>query len=79
MDTQMKYSENGNLSSYIGAVKHIVGDKVSYISFTSVTANSFTMATAFFEQQALRNSSCGTIIEIIVEKLDNDFRTLNSK
>lgn len=66
----MNYTENTRLETYFGSVKHLIGDDVMIITFPITIANSFAMASAQFEKQALNMSSCGTIIEIVVEKLD---------
>lgn len=68
----MNYTENTPLVTYFGSVKHIIGDEVMILTFPPTIANSFTMASAYFESQALKMSICGTIIEIVVEKLDKD-------
>lgn len=67
----MDYTQNTPLEvMYFGSVKHIVGGNVMTITFPPTMANSFPMASAQFEKQALNMSSCGIIIEIVVEKLD---------
>lgn len=66
----MNYTENTRLETYFGSVKHLIGDDVMILTFPPTNANSFTMASAYFEAQALNMSICGTIIEIVVEKLD---------
>ena len=66
----MDYTQNTRLETYFGSVKHIVGDEVMIITFPPTSANSFTMASAQFENRALNMSSCGIIVEIVVEKLD---------
>ena len=68
----MNYTENTPLATYVGSVKHLINGNAKIITFPPTWSNSFAMATAFFERQALNMSRCGLIIEIVVEKLDKN-------
>ncbi len=75
----MDYTPNTILETYFGSIKHLIDGRVMVITFPPTSANSFTMASAQFEKQALSMSSCGIIIEIVVEKLDKKYKQFKNE